>query len=76
MATKYQILAYSPSLHQEVEWFNLQALNGIQDSISANQHASAHAQNFNNIKHMNVEDWEPRWRLIEVGIETLPGYKP
>ena len=74
MTQRYQITAYSPSLHQEIEWFNLENLAGITNDLQAQQSADAHAARFNQLKHMTAEDWVGRWRLIEVGIQTIPGY--
>lgn len=71
MNQRYQITAYSPSLHQEVEWFNLQELYNIHTDQQASQTANAHAERFNQIKHMNAEDWTARYKIIQVGEQTL-----
>lgn len=68
---RYQITAYSPSLHQEVEWFNLQELFNIHTDQQANQYAQAHATRFNQIEHLKATDWQGRYKIITVGEGTL-----
>jgi hypothetical protein len=68
---RYQITAYSPSLNQSIEWFNLQELYSTNNDQQAKQQADAHAERFNQLKHMNATDWVGRYKIITVGESTL-----
>lgn len=68
---RYQITAYSPSLNQTIEWFNLQELYNTQNDQQAELQANAHAERFNQVKHMNATDWVGRYTIITVGESTL-----
>ncbi len=70
---QYTIWAYSPSLNQELRWFNLQNLEPVTDASLAEKLANSHAQVFNGIAKMNATDWVGRTKHEDLGLDTFPG---